>query len=502
MEVKSPEQRALLLSQTGPSSEAKGLARYELISQLGRGASGTVFLARSRTSQRLLVLKQISLFQGRARAQNENSLLEKMSHPSIVRSLGSFCEGGYQYIAMEYAEGGDLHAYVTELRKAKSKTPESRVWDIARQLFSALEYVHGRQVIHRDVKAPNIFISGDGSIRLGDFGVSKSLHQNLVSEKDNFTRIGTPLYLAPEIVQHKAYDYKIDVWAAGIVLYFLCTHRMPFQSENLLALGALIVQEQPLPIDGYSSDLVSLVNACLQKKPEDRLSASQALSLALNNGPPGQKKIIQADSNLFKSFTKSFINKKSSFLPAINPNEPIISQEPPTNAEKNSSNSEVEPPKQEDIPPVVKKQSSIILSKPAFLFRPLTAITHSSSSTLNKIQAVMRNREVDLSSQLRIKEVSSSKLNLQNHSFPTKEDEKKSFSQAKDALKENHIINMKRFLWEQPKEMFSVYTNENTDLNFAPSAQEFFKKRPLSSVAPINRLKSFRPFSGVPHAFA
>lgn len=502
MKVKSLEQRDLLLSPTVSSSEKKGLARYELLSQLGRGASGTVFLARSRTSQRLLVLKQISLFQGRARAQNENSLLEKMSHPSIVRSLGSFCEGGYQYIAMEYAEGGDLHAYVTELRKTKSKTPESRIWDIARQLFSALEYVHGRQVIHRDVKAPNIFISGDGSIRLGDFGVSKSLHQNLVSERDNFTRIGTPLYLAPEIVQHKAYDYKIDVWAAGIVLYFLCTHRMPFQSENLLALGTLIVHEQPLPIDGYSSDLISLVNACLQKKPEDRLSAFQALSLALKTGPQGQKKAVQAESSLFKTFTRSFASKKSGSLPALQPNDSPLPQEVPSNPEKNISNSENEPPKQEEIPPILKKQNSVNLLKPALLFRPLTAIAHSSSSTLNKIQAAMRNRETDVSSQLKIKEVSSAKLIPPAQYLLSKEDEKKSVSQAKDAVKENHIMNMKRFLWDQPNEMFSVYTNENTDLHFAPSAQDFFKKRPLSSVAPISRLKSFRPFSGVRHAFA
>lgn len=114
----------------------------------------------------------------------------------------------------------------------------------------SLEYIHGRKVIHRDLKTQNIFLTGNNTVKLGDFGISKVL------ENTNglaMTVVGTPYYMSPEVCQNQPYTYKSDVWALGCVLYELCTLKHAFAADNLLGLVYKIVQDKHEPIPSIYS---------------------------------------------------------------------------------------------------------------------------------------------------------------------------------------------------------------------------------------------------------
>lgn len=117
----------------------------------------------------------------------------------------------------------------------------------------ALEYVHGRRVIHRDLKSQNIFLTGNYTIKLGDFGISRVLENTNAAAQ---TVVGTPYYMSPEACQSNPYTSKSDVWSLGCILYELCALEHAFKADNLLGLVFKIVQEEPAPIPShYSSDL-------------------------------------------------------------------------------------------------------------------------------------------------------------------------------------------------------------------------------------------------------
>ena len=140
------------------------------------------------------------------------------------------------------------------------------------QVCMALEYVHGRKVIHRDIKTQNIFLTGNKTIKVGDFGISKVLES---TTQVAMTVVGTPYYMAPEACQSEPYTSKSDVWALGCILYELCVLKQPFQADNLLGLVFKIVSDQHGKIpDTFSSDIQDLVDICLKKKPDERPTTS------------------------------------------------------------------------------------------------------------------------------------------------------------------------------------------------------------------------------------
>ena len=119
-------------------------------------------------------------------------------------------------------------------RKSENKPfTEPEIWSFTLQISQALAHLHSKFIIHRDLKALNIFLTKNKQIKLGDLGVSKIIGPGHLAG----TRVGTPLYLAPELVLNKPYDNKIDVWALGCVLYHLAMMEAPFLGENLISLG-------------------------------------------------------------------------------------------------------------------------------------------------------------------------------------------------------------------------------------------------------------------------
>lgn len=156
-------------------------------------------------------------FDERVKARDEARILEVLNHPNIIKFKDVFKDKKmFLNVVMEYADDGDLISKMKMMRKNNQRFTEDEILDIFTQLCLALKHIHDRKILHRDLKPHNIFLTRRGIVKLGDFGVSKVLNR---TKSKASTLIGTPVYLAPEIINGKGYDMKSDMWAIGIILY-------------------------------------------------------------------------------------------------------------------------------------------------------------------------------------------------------------------------------------------------------------------------------------------
>ncbi|OWZ13565.1 NEK protein kinase [Phytophthora megakarya] len=169
---------------------------------------------------------------------------------------------------MEYASGGDLGAFLQKQQENTGNLSESAIMRIFIQIVLALQYLHEHRILHRDLKPKNILLDGDDIVKLTDFGVSKMLQSTFDCAK---TVTGTPHYMAPELLEGSAYDYKSDVWSLGCVLYELATFSPPFDGCALGAVVGKILHSDPPPISQqYSPHFRALVCSLLEKDPSVR----------------------------------------------------------------------------------------------------------------------------------------------------------------------------------------------------------------------------------------
>lgn len=132
-------------------------------------------------------------------------------------------------------------------------------------------YLHSQGILHRDVKPSNIFVDTEGSLQLGDLGSAK------VAEKENYTRVGTPLYLAPEIIKYEAYNEKVDIWSLGVTLFQLAALKLPFHHPNFIKLAQSITYEEPQYPLHFSRRLKAVISEMLRKDPIQRPNAQDLL---------------------------------------------------------------------------------------------------------------------------------------------------------------------------------------------------------------------------------
>ncbi|XP_045331056.1 serine/threonine-protein kinase Nek5 isoform X3 [Leopardus geoffroyi] len=175
---------------------------------------------------------------------------------------------------MEYCDGGDLMKRIHRQRGVLFSEDQILSWFV--QISLGLKYIHDRKILHRDIKAQNIFLSKNGMVaKLGDFGIARVLNNSMELAR---TCIGTPYYLSPEICQNKPYNNKTDIWSLGCVLYELCTLKHPFEGNNLHQLVLKICQAHFAPISPrFSHDLQALVSQLFEVSPRDRPSINSIL---------------------------------------------------------------------------------------------------------------------------------------------------------------------------------------------------------------------------------
>ena len=257
---------------------------YKLIKLLGEGSFGKAYLSENLADHTQCVIKQIPLTdlseEEKKDTFNEVLILKKVNHSNIIKFLDVFKTSkpiNTLNIVTEYADDGDLSQKIEKLKQKKSPFTEKEILNYLTQICLALNHIHKKKIIHRDLKSGNIFLTKSGLVKLGDFGISKGFKNTWEKAK---TMVGTPYYLSPEIINGQPYDSKNDIWALGVMIYEMMSFKKPFNANSLPALSLRILRGvyQPPP-SYYSKDLINLVKLCLNLEPKKRPSAEMILKI-------------------------------------------------------------------------------------------------------------------------------------------------------------------------------------------------------------------------------
>ncbi|KAF2220632.1 kinase-like domain-containing protein [Elsinoe ampelina] len=247
---------------------------YQMLEELGSGSFGVVYKAVERSTGELVAIKHIDL-EGNdddiQEIQQEISLLSTCSSEWVTRYKASFVRGTKLWIVMEFLGGGSC----LDLLKPGSFN-EAQIAIVMRELLSGLDYLHSTGKIHRDIKAANVLLSSNGNVKLADFGVAAQL-TNIKSQRMTF--VGTPFWMAPEVIQEAGYDFKADIWSLGITAIELALGEPPHSNVHPMKVLFLIPKEKPPRLEGpnWSKDFKDFITACLNKEPERRPTAKALL---------------------------------------------------------------------------------------------------------------------------------------------------------------------------------------------------------------------------------
>lgn len=273
------------------------LGPYEVLSPLGAGGMGEVYRAHDARLRRDVAIKVLpqSAPGGMEweRFQREARAASALNHPNICTILDVGEVQGQPYLVMELLEGETL-----QQRLRRGPLPETVALPIAMQIADALSVAHAKVILHRDIKPGNIMLVGRNHVKLLDFGLAKQtagtesdVTLTMAPETVAGSVVGTPAYLAPEILRGERADARTDIWAFGIVLCQMLTGSLPFQGNTAFELSASILKEPLPPLTGVSDKLRQIVEACLAKDRSNRTASAEIVRTQLES-PQGAPVII------------------------------------------------------------------------------------------------------------------------------------------------------------------------------------------------------------------
>jgi len=254
------------------------IGKYEITGKIGAGGFGAVYQGRDPYIKRTVAIKtcQLNDEEIKSRFFREAELAGNLHHRHITTIYDFGVEAGIPYIVQEFLSGEDLDKQI----KRGDPVPLARKVEILFAIADGLAYAHAAGIIHRDIKPANVRILDDGSVKIMDFGIAKSLQTESNLTQTGIT-LGTSAYLAPEQIRGEPVDRRTDIFSLGILAYEVVTYRKPFRGEHLSTVLYKILNEAPEKIEDLAPEtpaaLVAIVNRAMEKQRESRYPSMDAL---------------------------------------------------------------------------------------------------------------------------------------------------------------------------------------------------------------------------------
>ena len=246
---------------------------------LGKGSYGSVRIVERKEDHKTYAMKSVVINilteKEKLNSFNEVRLLASLKHQNIIDYKESFFDeiSKTLNIVMEYADDGDLKSKISEILKNHLFFEESSIWNVLIQTLEGLKYLHKNNIIHRDLKSANIFLTKNGFIKIGDLNVSTIAKKGVAN-----TQTGTPYYASPEIWNDKPYNSKCDIWSLGCIIYEMANLHVPFRGTSLHQLYSKIMKGiYPQLSMRYSNDLKNIIRIILNVDAQKRPSAEELL---------------------------------------------------------------------------------------------------------------------------------------------------------------------------------------------------------------------------------